>query len=154
MAAGRLPAGQRCAAGYPLAGTVIAASMLRLDFESGEYAPGYGMYQVWEAGSAESVAAGTPGALVIGDIGFHGGPDQDGVVEIGYGLAPSRRGQGFMTEALRALVTWAMRDPQVEVVMATTDDDNRASQRVLRAAGFTETDPGGPQRCFVYRRRR
>ncbi len=150
LAAGHLPVGQRAAAGYPLAGTVIAAAMLRLDFESGDYHPGFGMYQIWEP---ESYDDSSPvAAVVVGDIGFHGAPDDQGAVEVGYGIVPNRRGRGLMSEALRALVAWAMRDPRVQSVVANTEVENRASQWVLRAAGFAETEPGGPQRRFVYQR--
>jgi [ribosomal protein S5]-alanine N-acetyltransferase len=41
--------------------------------------------------------------LVVGSGGFKG-PPADGAVEIGYGVAPSARGQGFATQAVRLLV--------------------------------------------------
>lgn len=70
----------------------------------------------------------------IGGIGFKGRPD-DGCVEIGYGLAPSARGQGYAAEAVVALLAIAA-DHGVRTVLADTTPDNIASQRTLVRAGF------------------
>ncbi len=42
--------------------------------------------------------------LAIGLIGQKGDPDGQGDLEIGYGLNPDARGEGYATEALRALL--------------------------------------------------
>lgn len=78
-------------------------------------------------------------ATVVGDIGFMGPPGVDRVVEIGYSVIPVRRGRGYATEAARALVTWALGQPQVEVVVAGCDRKNAASIRVLERIGFART---------------
>lgn len=79
--------------------------------------------------------------LAIGGIGFKGRPDPDGVVEIGYGLAPSAQGSGLATEAVRAIVELGSR-LGLRAVTAETDADNRASQRVLEKAGFVRSATG------------
>lgn len=76
------------------------------------------------------------GHEAIGTIGFKGGPDGTGTVEVGYGVCTSNQGKGFATEALVALVRLAY-ERGADVVVAETDDDNVASQRVLTKAGFT-----------------
>jgi RimJ/RimL family protein N-acetyltransferase len=43
----------------------------------------------------------------IGGLGFHGPADDNGSVTIGYGLIPSVRGEGYASEALRALLEFA-----------------------------------------------
>lgn len=73
---------------------------------------------------------------VVGGCGFLGPPDSTGAVEIGYGLAPSHRGQGIATEAVVGLVKETWKDPRVKLVIAFTDADNEPSQAVLRRAGF------------------
>lgn len=73
--------------------------------------------------------------LVVGSIGLFW-PPLDGVVEIGYGIVPSRRGQGYATEATRALVAFALTAPEVKAVRATTELTNPASIRVLEKAGL------------------
>lgn len=68
------------------------------------------------------------GAGVAGDIGFHGPPDDTGKVEIGYSVAPSRRGRGYATEAAAALVEWVLSQPTVRTVVAgATPRERRAS---------------------------
>lgn len=52
-------------------------------------------------------------------------------VELGYFLSPASRGRGIMTEAVEGLTSQL---PQM--CIAITDDDNRASQRVLQRTGF------------------
>jgi RimJ/RimL family protein N-acetyltransferase len=73
--------------------------------------------------------------LVIGAIGCHGAPE-DGIVEIGYGIAPEARGRGLATEALAALVAFLEAQPEVRTLRAATDADNLPSQRVLERCGF------------------
>ena len=73
--------------------------------------------------------------LAIGGIGCHGAPT-DGIVEIGYGIAPEARGRGLATEALAALVAFLEAQPEIRVVRAATDADNEPSQRVLERCGF------------------
>ena len=76
--------------------------------------------------------------LAVGGIGFFGPPDAAGQVELGYGLVASARGAGLATEALRAASVTAF-DHGARAILADTTLDNRASQRVLEKAGFTET---------------
>jgi len=75
--------------------------------------------------------------LGIGLAGFKGAPDRMGYVEIGYGLAGPYRRRGYMTEAVRALVDWAFAQPRCRAVLADTNTDNVASQRVLRRVGMS-----------------
>ena len=46
---------------------------------------------------------------VVGSIGFHGPPDEQGRLEIGYSVDPRYRRQGFAREAVRAMFDWAHR---------------------------------------------
>src|SRR5262249_55645761 len=57
-------------------------------------------------------------AAIIGDIGFKGPPDRDGLVEIGYSVVPDYRRQGYASEAARALVSWGLAQPGVAGVRA------------------------------------
>lgn len=84
---------------------------------------------------------------VIGELGWKGGPSPDGTAEIGYGLAPAYRGQGFGTEMVAAFVQWATDQPEVRRVVAETLADNIASRRVLERSGFVVTSTADG---FVY----
>lgn len=55
---------------------------------------------------------------------------------IGYGLARAHWGKGYMTEATRAIIDWALQQEEIYRVYATTDVENIGSQRVLEKAGM------------------
>ena len=71
----------------------------------------------------------------IGDLCFKG-LDANGIAEIGYGILKDYQGQGCATEAVDAVVAWALHQPAVIRVEAETESNNRASQRVLEKCGF------------------
>ena len=75
------------------------------------------------------------GGEVVGMISFKAAP-ADGAVEIGYGMAASRRGLGHASAAVRALIGIAAARPDVTTLLAETSTTNPASQRVLEKAGF------------------
>ncbi len=56
--------------------------------------------------------------------------------ELGYVLARSYWGRGYMTEAVSAVVRWAFSRPEIYRVWAVCDIDNRASARVMEKAGM------------------
>lgn len=70
-------------------------------------------------------------------------PNENSVVEIGYGTNASYQRKGYMTEAVLVICEWALDQPKVKVVIAETDRDNYASQKVLQRCGmklYAETD--------------
>ena len=71
----------------------------------------------------------------IGDLCFKGLND-DGSVEIGYGIIEENQGKGYATEAVKAVVSWALKQPGVRQVEAETEHMNKKSQRVLEKCGF------------------
>jgi ribosomal-protein-alanine N-acetyltransferase len=73
---------------------------------------------------------------VLGSVVFHGKPGDDGVVEVAYGVEDSSQGQGYATEATLASVEWALREPGVLVVQATTFAWHRPSLRVIEKIGM------------------
>ncbi|NUR87837.1 MAG: GNAT family N-acetyltransferase [Nonomuraea sp.] len=73
--------------------------------------------------------------LLIGSIGLFW-PPSDGILELGYGIAPSRRGRGYATEATRALAAHALTAAEVHTVSATVELSNPSSVRVLEKSGF------------------
>lgn len=69
----------------------------------------------------------------IGSIGMHF--DQNRVM-FGYVLGKAYWGHGYMTEALRTLLDWAMDQPEIFRAYAFCDVDNPASARVMEKAGM------------------
>jgi RimJ/RimL family protein N-acetyltransferase len=72
----------------------------------------------------------------VGQCGFSGPPERDGIVEIAYGVDAAFQGRGFATEAANALVSFAFADPRVVTVRAHTLPQENASTSVLRKCGF------------------
>jgi ribosomal-protein-alanine N-acetyltransferase len=75
------------------------------------------------------------GALV-GNAGWKG-PPVDGVAELGYSVAPERRGQGIATTVVRELVARAAA-AGVRLVIAHTLPEPSASTTVLSRCGFQQ----------------
>jgi ribosomal-protein-alanine N-acetyltransferase len=90
------------------------------------------------------------GGAVVGGVGFFG-PPEDGRVEIGYGIVPSRRGRGYAAEAVRGMLRHAFGHPGVDEVIAFVDPANAPSVRVLTQTGFAfvSADAGGEARYAV-----
>ncbi len=89
---------------------------------------------------------------VVGGIGFKGVPDENGYVEIGYGIDEPYRRHGYATEATAALVRWALGQPGVQCVQAQIEDGNEISQKVLLTNGFLRNGRGEEGPLFECRR--
>lgn len=81
---------------------------------------------------------------MVGDLCFFGEPNEAGEIEIGYGTYEDFRGNGYMTEAVGAIIGWATSQEEVKVIKASTDKSNLASGTILqknnfKQAGETET---------------
>ncbi|MFB6959137.1 GNAT family N-acetyltransferase [Streptomyces sp. NPDC056309] len=118
--------------GGPYEGTQGAAGMTVKAYEGGAYRPEWGMF----------VLVRREDGCAVGGMGFHGVPDEEGRVEVGYDLAVSARGHGYATEALRALSGWALARDDVRLLVATVDRANLPSQRVVTRAGFVAVREG------------
>lgn len=77
------------------------------------------------------------GAVLVGSGGFTG-PPRDGVVEIGYQIAPEFRERGLATAAARAMIDKAVSSSgSLTTVIAHTLAHENPSTGVLRRIGFT-----------------
>jgi ribosomal-protein-alanine N-acetyltransferase len=72
---------------------------------------------------------------VVGSVVFHGHPD-DGIAEIAYGVEDGSQGEGLATEATTASVAWALAEPGIVAVQATTVPWHVASLRVITKLGM------------------
>lgn len=76
--------------------------------------------------------------LVVGRAGYHGPPDQRGMVEVGYAVDPPQRRRGYARAALVSLLNRAVAEPAVLVVRATISPTNEASRDLILRYGFGE----------------
>jgi [ribosomal protein S5]-alanine N-acetyltransferase len=76
------------------------------------------------------------GRVVVGSVVLNGQPDATGTVEIGYGVEGKSQGMGYATEGSRAVLQWALDQPSVRRVIATTPSWHRASLRVIEKLGM------------------
>ena len=76
---------------------------------------------------------------VVGSADFKAGPNEQGEVEIGYGLGKEFEHNGYMTEAVAAMCLWAKAQEGISHVIAETDLDNAPSQNILKRCGLVET---------------
>ena len=88
----------------------------------------------------------------IGELCFKG-ITKEGNTEIGYGIADEHQGCGYATEAVSALVDWALKQPGVSCVTAETEESNIASQKVLEKTGFIPTGENGEEGPLFIRRK-
>ena len=78
---------------------------------------------------------------LVGSAGFKG-PATNGVVEIGYSVLESHQRNGYGTEASRALIAWAFRHPQVQMIIAHNLPELRPSIRVMENCGMSFAGDG------------
>ncbi|MBW4718551.1 GNAT family N-acetyltransferase [Saccharothrix sp. SC076] len=77
--------------------------------------------------------------LAVGHAGFHGPPDDDGLVEIGYAVDPEHRRRGYAGAALAVLLRRVAEDPAVRTVRLSIRPDNAVSRRLAARHGFVRT---------------
>ncbi|MEU7049990.1 GNAT family N-acetyltransferase [Streptomyces eurythermus] len=128
--------------GGPCEGTREAAGFMLKAYRTGVHRPEFGVFTLVRRADGRA----------IGGMGFHSAPDEEGRVEIGYDLAESARGNGYATEALRALAEWALAREEVRTLFATIEPANTASQAVVTRAGFTKVSEDEEGLAYELRR--
>jgi RimJ/RimL family protein N-acetyltransferase len=88
----------------------------------------YGLWLIRERDQAALV--GTAGLRPLEDLGL----------EVIYSLAPEAWGQGYATEAARAVVEYALGPLGLPEVLAEVDEGNAASVAVIERLGLTRFD--------------
>jgi RimJ/RimL family protein N-acetyltransferase len=74
--------------------------------------------------------------LAVGRAGYHGPPDRDGMVEVGYSIDPLHRRQGYARAALRTLLARGAAEADVRTVRATISPGNVASRDLVLSEGL------------------
>jgi len=93
---------------------------------------------------------------VVGSVVFHGHP-ANGIAEVAYSVEESSRCRGYAIEATRACVEWALAQPGIAAVQATTFPWHFASLGVIKRLGMVHIDTRDHDtlgELLVYERRR
>ncbi len=135
---GRRPDDARWAPGYPTDGTLVAAGLVVTEDAGGQELGPWTTYQIVRREDD----------VVLGDCGFFGPPDEAGDVHIGVGICVPERGQGYATEALRALIAWSRNHSEVRRVVADAALTNLDSILVMERAGMRRV--GNDERLVYY----
>lgn len=79
---------------------------------------------------------------LVGMGGFKAEPSSEGLVEIGYAIAPGFQNRGLATRAVEELKARAFTDARVRTIVAHTLPVRTPSTRVLEKTGFTKRAEG------------
>lgn len=77
---------------------------------------------------------------LIGSGGYKGKPTDEGIVELGYEIAPDYRNKGLATEFAKGLIENALKDENVKSIVAHTLVHENASTKVLQKCGFVKVE--------------
>lgn len=129
--------------GYPLDESLVSAAMVQERHRAvhGADEDPWTQYQV--------ILAET--GTVVGDLTFLEPPDEGRVAMLTFGIAPSRRGNGYATELLRAVVAWARSRRDIRGIRADTDLVNQSSHKVLTSAGLRVVQDDGDRQLYELR---
>jgi RimJ/RimL family protein N-acetyltransferase len=75
---------------------------------------------------------------VIGSIGFHGPPDEQRRLEVGYSVQPEYRRRGYAIESVRTLFDWAHRTHGISRFLASISPGNEPSLNLTAQLGFRQ----------------
>lgn len=75
---------------------------------------------------------------IIGIIGHYKISAENHRAEIGYMSLPEFNGKGYMSEAIKAVVTYGFEQMNLHSIEAIIDPENIASERVLQKNGFVK----------------
>lgn len=78
--------------------------------------------------------------LLIGSGGYKGKPTIEGIVELGYEIAPNYRNRGLATEMNKGLIENAFKDERVKSIIAHTLGQDNPSTKVLKKCGFKKVE--------------
>ncbi len=74
--------------------------------------------------------------ILIGSAGFHDFPNDDGMIEIGFGIVPAKQRQGFGQELLLGMWKMITKNPHVKVLRYTVSPDNEPSLHIINKLEF------------------
>lgn len=89
--------------------------------------------------------------VLIGLGGFKGLIDENGKVEVGYSVVEEFQRQGYASEAVAGLISWA-HEQGAKTIEAETLSELKASIRVLEKNGFSYEGESSEEGVILYRK--
>lgn len=98
-----------------------------------------------EAARRQRARVGSPGSFgvvsrtngtVLGLITLEPASERDGQAEVSYQFLPEHWGHGYAREAISAVITWALQEVCLPVVVAVTQEANDRSRRLIECIGM------------------
>lgn len=77
---------------------------------------------------------------LIGIVGVGNKEEADNEIEIAYFISGEHEGNGYCTEAARAVIGWAFHTLQLEYLICIVETDNIPSQRIAEKCGFQKLE--------------
>lgn len=113
---------------WPLQDTLDILNFLKDGMKKNDEVDGFGVWMIVKKDDM----------TVIGDAGFKGKPDENGEIEIGFGLIEEEWRKGYGCEAASSLIKWASENDLVKAVIAECLIDNIASIKTLKKCSMCE----------------
>ena len=74
--------------------------------------------------------------VVVGSAGFHTLPDENGMIEIGFGVDPAFQNKGYGKQILHGMWGWVVNEPRVKTLRYTVSPENLISQHIIKKLRF------------------
>ena len=74
--------------------------------------------------------------VVVGSAGFHNLPDENGMIEIGFGVDPAFQNKGYGKQILHGMWGWGVNEPRVKTLRYTVSPENLISQHIIKKLRF------------------
>ncbi len=115
---------------WPLQDTFDILHFIKDKMNKNDYIDGF---DVWMVVKKEDMT-------VIGDAGFKGEPNENGEIEIGFGLIEEEQQKGYGYEVASSLIEWASQKNIIKAIKADCLIDNIASIKLLKKCGMREIE--------------
>lgn len=89
--------------------------------------------------------------IIIGDVGFKGPHDENGVIKTGYSMIPAYRGKGYAREAVEAMTRTVKDAQKVKSIIAEVLALNIPSIKLLRSLGWEHVSDNGEMEIWEYK---
>jgi RimJ/RimL family protein N-acetyltransferase len=73
---------------------------------------------------------------IIGSAGFHNLPDENGMIEIGFGIDPTFQNRGYGKQLLHGMWNWVLKDQRVKTLRYTVSPTNVISKQIIQKLEF------------------